>query len=672
MIISVHPDRRNWPISACAPSEIVSLKMPPLCANLRCVDQLRSPLTFSFIRCDLTSSVLPPEPDNTFEIAWQDWGSLPFERAQIEDKPVLLSISAVWCHWCHWCHVMDKTSYSDQENADTINRLFIPVRVDSDLRPDINSRYNMGGWPTTAFLTPGGDLIAGATYLSPQELQDTLTRVSGEYHELKNELLQRSQSLRAKPAQGPPSAALETDLDRSIADNVVQDLAGEYDPQHGGFGTQPKFPMVSSVELLLHQRRTGKNDAYRSMAETSMDNMMAGDLHDHVEGGFFRYSTQADWSAPHFEKLLEDNARLLHLYCQGYLVTGKEDYASIASRVADYLNAHLYHVKSGAYYGCQDADEEYHSQPPELRSAHRPPAVDMTFYTGKNAVLASAYLEAAWILERPELAGIASNVLDYFLEHCREHQLCHSYRPDGEEGIPALLTDYAYLIVALADSYHLTSNRGHLAQAQHLAEQMRTLFWDEQFGSFFDIPFDAEAPGYLKVRYKPLGDNAAAAGAFTQLYYYTYQDDYRSLAEKTLKGMVSVYQNGGDAASAYAMAVDRFLNPSVEVIVVGERGDPRTKALLTAGATLPYPNVVLKHLDADDIDQLADLGYGPSAQPVVYVCMDTLCLAPIDDPDNLHRTVTQFLETRVQGTSSVFQELGDVGPIAGRNQRRLG
>ena len=314
-----------------------------------------------------------PKPNRANEINWQDWEDAAFEKAQAEDKPILLSISAVWCHWCH---VMDETSFSDPEVINLINQRFIPVRVDNDQRPDINSRYNMGGWPTTAFLTPYGDVISGATYMPPQHLSTTLEQVSRAYGRQKEALFQRAQELRIKRQHRAYLASAGPEVDLSIVDNVSRAVAEAYDPQHGGFGVQPKFPTASAVELLLHMYQCTAEAEYRLMVERTLDNMMRGGLYDHEEDGFFRYSTARDWTVPHFEKMLEDNVGLLRLYVHSHLVTSNEEYARVASRIVDYLDGHLYDGTSGAFYSSQDADEEYYAFPLAQRLKQRPPGVD--------------------------------------------------------------------------------------------------------------------------------------------------------------------------------------------------------------------------------------------------------------------------------------------------------
>ena len=585
------------------------------------------------------------------EIHWHEWDKDAFAEAQAEDKPILLSISAVWCHWCH---VMDETSYSDPEVISLINELFIPIRVDNDQRPDINARYNMGGWPTTAFLTPNGDVISGATYMPPQQFMWALGQVSEEYHTQRDALLKRARELQPRPEQRPAPAPVGSQVEASMVETVSGLVRDAYDPEYGGFGSEPKFPMVSALEFVLHMYQTTGDASYREMVEQTLDGMMNGGIHDHEEGGFFRYSTTRDWSVPHFEKMLEGNVGLLRLYLLGHLVTGKDEYAAVASGIVHYLHSHLYDRASGVLYGSQDADEEYYSVPLARRREKKPPEVDPVIYTALNSMVASCYLEAAWVLDRTELKDMALKILEYLMARCEDKPLRHSYSPIGEPGIPALLTDYAYLVLALVDAHGRTTQGHYLEKAQRLAAEMTSIFWDQQRGGFFDIPEDPQAHGNLRVRHKPIGDNVPAIEALTRLFNSTLEESYRNAAETSLSFFAPLYQDYGEAAASYGLAVQRFLYPPVEVKVLGEPGSPGAGALLRAAATIPYPHTMINFIDTRDSDLLSASGCWPADEAQAYVCMDTVCLAPISDPRTLHQVVADFLKSPTQGMQSII------------------
>ncbi|HEX6061913.1 MAG TPA: DUF255 domain-containing protein, partial [Candidatus Limnocylindria bacterium] len=178
-----------------------------------------------------------PRPNRASEIAWRAWGDEAFREARSADKPVLLAISAVWCHWCH---VMDETSYSDPAVIAGVNERYIPIRVDNDERPDVNRRYNMGGWPTTAFLTPDGEILNGATYIPPDAMRRSVAEIADHWRDKRSELEPRLRELKAHEADA--HAQRPGDLDWSIVGAIGALIRGQYDSEYGGFGREPKFP----------------------------------------------------------------------------------------------------------------------------------------------------------------------------------------------------------------------------------------------------------------------------------------------------------------------------------------------------------------------------------------------------------------------------------------------
>src|SRR5579864_978184 len=202
-----------------------------------------------------------PRPNRAAEIGWQPWSASAFDLARRTGRPILLSISAVWCHWCH---VMDETTYSNQGVIDLISREYVPIRVDNDVRPDINQRYNMGGWPTTAFLTPSGDILTGATYMPPDQMADALARVAAYYHANQAEIASKALEGRKRAATGVSRSAGE--LDAASVDAVLEAVTSAYDPRYGGFGSAPKFPQTDAILLLLEQARVRGDPALGQMA----------------------------------------------------------------------------------------------------------------------------------------------------------------------------------------------------------------------------------------------------------------------------------------------------------------------------------------------------------------------------------------------------------------------
>jgi hypothetical protein len=446
-----------------------------------------------------------PRPNRAHEIDWRPWGEPAFAEAHKLGRPILLSLSAVWCHWCH---VMDETSYSDPRVIAAVNEHFVPIRVDNDRHPDVNRRYNMGGWPTTAFLAASGDPITGATYMPPEQLLQALQRVREFFEANHTALLTLGATDRAQDADGeaarahlggvPPigdSSAADFDGDPDVPGDIPAEIALQivraFDPVHGGLGADPKFPQpdVFAFALAYAKLRGGGDSLHvapytsglaaparvHEVVRTTLKKMAGGGLYDHVAGGFFRYATRRDWSVPHYEKMLEDNARLASLYLEAAALT-KADGPSALTRTAargtiDYLLATLWRADPPAFGGSQDADEHYYGLDAAARAELPEPFVDPTVYVDWNALAARALLRAAPVLQRPELAERAVELLGSLWERGRrEAPMAHYLTTSGEPGPGApLLVDQATMASALLDAYEVTAERRWLEGAQALA-----------------------------------------------------------------------------------------------------------------------------------------------------------------------------------------------------------
>ena len=592
----------------------------------------------------LDSFQFSPNPNQAHVINWLPWGAEAFEKAQGENKPILLSISAVWCYWCH---VMDETSYSDPDVQRVINEGFVAIRADNDHRPDLNARYNVGGWPTTAFLTGHGGLIGGATYLPPDQLLAMLHELRQAYHEDKPQLYDQARSLMRQRQERAGRVAAGPEVEESLVDRVARSLAGAYDAVNGGFGTTPKFPNGPIIEYLAHLARTTGEDFYRTMLVKTLDRMAEGPLFDSEEGGFFRNSGNADWSDPQWEKLLDDNLYLAKVYLDASFILDNENYGRVASQTLDYLLTNLFDDNIPGFRGNQGAHSEYFGLPLSARRDREAPPVDQYCYTDGNARAVSLLLEAAWRLGRPDLTETALRLLDNIDGMAQSGNLSHVFGGNtldtfGEA--PAFLTDWAQLLSALMDAHAYVSVPTYLDRAKLVATQLIDRFFDDEHGGFFDIGFDDHAIGYLRVREKPLPDNVAAATALLKLYQATRNDDYRQVAETTLSAFVGSYQEHGEQAASLGLAVDLLKNTPVEITVEGPPQDAGTLAMLRAAAKLSSPNLVIKTVLLD----------GPGATVQAHVCLDTLCL-PVSDPELLAATVSEM----PSGSASPFDNIFD-------------
>jgi uncharacterized protein YyaL (SSP411 family) len=298
-------------------------------------------------------------------IHWYPWGPEAFAAAQTADKPVLLDIGAVWCHWCH---VMDGESYENPALAGFLNDHFICIKVDRDERPDVDARYQravqtltqQGGWPLTAFLTPKGEVFFGGTYFPPDGqygrpgFRSVLASVLDAYRARPDQVQAQAQAIRR---------VLEEHLDESapgevgpnMLDAAVDQMVRIFDPVNGGFGSQPKFPNPGALTLLLHRWYDQPSEQARTMVDRTLQGMSRGGMYDQLAGGFHRYSVDARWIVPHFEKMSYDNSELLRAYLDAHALFGDEEYAEVARGIVRWVRE-VMADPDGGYAASQDAD----------------------------------------------------------------------------------------------------------------------------------------------------------------------------------------------------------------------------------------------------------------------------------------------------------------------------
>jgi uncharacterized protein YyaL (SSP411 family) len=566
-----------------------------------------------------------PRPNRASEIAWRAWSEDAFAQAKRDDKPILLSISAVWCHWCH---VMDETSYSDPAVIAQINERFIPVRVDNDRRPDVNARYNQGGWPTTAFLTPEGALLAGATYLPPEQMRSALEQISEFYKTNRTQIEQRATELRGNRRSYELSPA--SDLRESMIARIIEEISDIYDPEYGGFGNAPKFPMIDVLDFLLQEYRvTGEQRLYDMVAE-SMLAMSTGGMYDHQEGGFFRYSTTRDWTIPHFEKMTEDHAGLLRVLSVLVRTTRNERFRSTLLSALTYIRTVLRDPETNFFAGSQDADEEYYALPLDERRRQQAPYVDRTSYSNWTAAMAGTFILAGEALDDERLLREGEATLDALHERMRDEDgLLYHFVPSTGSGqapqVRGLLTDQAAYLRALLDAHEFVGSPRFLERARNLAVVVERHFKAEDAG-FYDHAAMEDTLGSLDVRDRPLPDNSLLAESFLRLAELDEQPRYREIAERTLTVFAKTYGRAGTFAAPYGRALRRYLSRPTTVVLVGS---PKTTEELREGAhALPEPLITVRTIAKTERQVLESRGFDPELQPVAYVCAGTACGAP--------------------------------------------
>jgi uncharacterized protein len=303
-------------------------------------------------------------------VQWYEWGEEAFARARQENKPILLDVGAVWCHWCH---VMDRESYENPAIAAIINKSFIPVKVDRDERPDVDSRYQaaistvsgQGGWPLTGFLTADGRPFFGGTYFPPEDAMGRpgfpriLQAVADAYANRRDELERAAAALSDAVTQAESFAASQGKLDPAIAAKTVDSVLENFDPRYGGFGRAPKFPHPQAIDLLLETYQSTREERLLHVAERTLVNMACGGVYDQLAGGFHRYSVDERWLVPHFEKMSYDNSELLRNYVHAWQVTGKSFFRETAESIIGWVNQTLSDQAHGGFYASQDADYSF-------------------------------------------------------------------------------------------------------------------------------------------------------------------------------------------------------------------------------------------------------------------------------------------------------------------------
>ncbi len=475
-------------------------------------------------------------------IAWSDWSEEPFHRAQAGGKLVFLDLSA---KWCHWCHVLDETSLSDPRVLSVLDRSFVCIRVDTDRRPDINDRYNQGGWPSVAVLMPDGRVLTGATYLPPDALLAVLEKCEGFYRNdrarIDAYLAETSAQGEAEGLDGGYLAGLDQGPGEDLLPGIRQSVMSQIDPATPGFFGEPKFLMVDSLAYLRDAWLFGPDAEAGEAFLAILRRMVQSGVFDPVEGGFFRYATKRDWTVPHYEKLLADNAGMLSLCASAFELSGDPLFADAARDTLRFLLLTLIDRESGAFFSSQDADESYYTLPAEERSFRNPPAVDRTVISEYNAAAVSALVAAGRAFPGGGEAKPGDGLLQRAVElglHLSEGMWAGAdgqirFR-DGSGFQAGYLADNVAAAVAFLDLFDETNDPGWLERAAVRLDWAVSNLFDAGNGQFVDRVGRPGDAGLLKnVRY-PFQGNAAAAGALIRCGRRALRADLFSAGRKLL------------------------------------------------------------------------------------------------------------------------------------------
>ncbi|MGI6517794.1 MAG: thioredoxin domain-containing protein [Bacillota bacterium] len=507
--------------------------------------------------------------NRVLQVPWRQWSNDTFEEARTTRRPILLSISAVWCHWCH---VMDRTTFSNENVIATIEENFIPIRVNTDTRPDINAQYNMGGWPSVAILDHEAHAIAGTTYLPPDRMLSWLNQVLAEY----DRLAKRARDIQASRSIRWARKQLSFDPSWDTYSSILEKVVAAYDREHGGFGGAPKFPMFDALDLLLHASAASGNRAYIEIVRNTLAAMTTRGTFDHVEGGLFRYSTTRDWSIPHYEKMLLDNASLLLILAKAYESTGDNSLIAPANSTAEYMNSVLFVPEFGAWAGSQDADENYYALAArDERKKRVPPQIDRVLYVDWNGRASAAMIRAGRAFEKPQWVSIGVNALAEVFDKCFHFStgLAHFY--DGAPHVWGLAHDTISYGAACLRAFHATGDMMWLERSQKLAHRLiathNTAFRNGERGEYVGeglltrLPASDDPPGFARTE-PDFHENAYAALWFTRLAQAIPNMDSRGrlrlAAHSSLAFCHSSHELFDILASPYALALAEYLESS--------------------------------------------------------------------------------------------------------------
>ena len=618
-----------------------------------------------------TSPYLLQHKDNP--VHWHEWGADALAEAARENKPILLSVGYAACHWCH---VMAHESFENPETAALMNDLFVNIKVDREERPDIDTLYmnalhllgQHGGWPLTMFLTPAGEPFWGGTYFPDEArhgqpaFRDVLQAVARTFSE-KPEAVEKNRTALTSALRDLADAQNPMTLTPETIDQIAEKLLGAIDMVDGGVNSAPKFPQAGILQLLWRAYLRGGDARYFDAVRVSLDHMAAGGIYDHIGGGFARYSVDAQWLVPHFEKMLYDNAVLVELYA---LVHAQKPNPIYAARVADTIGFVLreMHGAEGGFAASLDADSEGHegkyyvwtpdqisavlgadgarlskaygvsrignfegatilnrldnmgpeaaAEEAELaplraklfaaRQARVRPGFDDKVLSDWNGLMIAALVRAGLVFENPDWIGAAVQAFEEVIALLGDgERLLHSYR-DGRAQHPAMADGYANMTRAALLLEEATGEARYLAEARAWESALAAHYWDDEHGGYFYTADDAPA---LIARSRFAGDNplpnanGVMIEVLTRLYHRTGDPIYRVRAHALAEAFSGELQRNFFPLASYINGVD-FLLSGRALVIVGEPDSADTAALVKVAFAAGAPDLTLTRIGPGD------------------------------------------------------------------------
>lgn len=574
------------------------------------------------------------------DLEWKEFAPSVFDEARRSDRPVLIVLTK---HWCPHSKALVEVSFANPEVVRACQGDWIPVRVDAERRPDVNERYGTGAWPSIAYVTPDGELLAQDRFLEADELADRLRRVARYFRENKERIRAGIESLWAqRDSREQLRRQRAGRLNRQIVEDVVAAIYEKFDHRYGGWGEGVKFPLPEAIDFALVMASKRDEDQMREVVTLTLDRMMEGAIHDHVDGGFFRYSKTPDWRTPEFEKLLDANAMRLRNYLEAWQVFGKQEYRAVAQGIVNWMLEFMLDKETGAFFANQAADPEYYVLGAAGRKSRRPPRVDRTIFANANAMAVSALLKASVVLEDPRLRVQAMATLRFLLDHCFDERDGVFHYWDGTYHLPGMLSDQAYLIRALIDASQHSGDADLLLPAERIAEQVIAR-QKAPGGGFFDILHDQRQLGSMKRRNRSILENSVMAEALLRLSLLSRRPEFHDEAVATLEAFVGDYKEYGYYVAGYGRAVDLIFYQPIVITIVGDRDSSDADALRRA-ALAPYvPSRIVQMLDpAYDPILIGRSGYDVEERPVAHIALGHEERALARNPDELTRSMMEI------------------------------
>jgi uncharacterized protein YyaL (SSP411 family) len=466
-------------------------------------------------------------------VPWQAWSASAFQASRTERKPVLLSLVTAWSEECA---AMDATTFADADVVSLLTARFIPVRVDADRQPDINDRYNLGGWPTTAFLTSDGDLLSGGTYFDARRLIGALNEVSNAYRDRAADIAVRRDRLRRARLPLSHDAALalpQSDLDPCSIGSIAYFrslLVDRFDRVNGGFVSAHKIPHADALLVALSLERDGE-PCLSGAIEKTLGALSA--LWDPVDGGFSRYAEGADWSQPSPEKTLEDNAALLHVFVEAAIRRRSDTARDSAAAIVRWVRSAMSDPERGGFF-----------------NASTPRTTDRTTYVDRNAMMVGAFIRAAALFDDVWLRDFALKSLEAVIVPAYKpgYGVAHVTGAADGPAISGLLTDQVHVALGLIWAHAATGDLPYSMLAAEVLQYAIGTMWDEHGGCFRDrvavedvlLPFEL---------------NCRAAVALDRLAVMTGDRSHRDRAKSILRALEPDFRRHELFGAPYALAI---------------------------------------------------------------------------------------------------------------------